>query len=526
MQNNHFLNSFLGGLFIRLFKSDAIWIVRLPNVLIFPVFFWSIVAFRKHFSFRSNYYYFLISLTCIVYVLDFFSLARGYGISWAFLTLALFQSFNFLQKITYRRAVFILLSWLLCISANLSYLTVATFGLGYLILLSIKNKQWGPTIILLSGFLPIYYFVKYAFYLKSIDKLYLGEATNFIATSIHSLSNSVFGNENVNLAIIAIPVFLTLLIILIRFAIKKRTVFQENFLFQIFLCASVLSILVQNYFLGVNFPEGRAAAHLIFFFFGSIAFTMEIIRNKSITKFLIVIPLVFFISQINLSHTREYYYEHFDEELLSKIPLMTKGIPTSTCGRFWEMDNELAKLKKYPARVFQDIRGQKKVFQDYLIQFDNIADERPELSKLYEPVYTDPISKLTLFKRIEFLERKKIYENEVEIEGNHLYFDIIKDYRSVPCFIRCTGKLENASIYDDYSIIFVAEDTLNREKHSYGGLNPSTSTSLNDDGSVSFDFTYTVNDYEDADVIDSYLWNRKNKHLKGKIKVELFLIEL
>ena len=37
--NNHFLNSLLGGLFIRLFKSDSMWVVRLPNILSFPLFF-------------------------------------------------------------------------------------------------------------------------------------------------------------------------------------------------------------------------------------------------------------------------------------------------------------------------------------------------------------------------------------------------------------------------------------------------------------------------------------------------------
>lgn len=524
--NNHFLNSFLGGFFIRLFQSDAIWVVRLANVLSFPLFFWSIVTLKKYFTSKSNYYFLLLSIACTAYFLDFFSLARGYGISWAFLLFALSQSFAYLKSPNNLRAIAILISWILCTYANLSYLVVAIFGIAYLALFALKKGNYLITFIFLLSFFPFYYFIQYALNLQSIDKLYLGDSKGFVDTTIHSLSNFIFGYENSFIDIIILCAFIFILTITFIKLIKTKSIFQPNSLFQLFLFISVLAIITQHYLLEINFPTGRAAVHLAFFFLGSMAFSFDYLKLKSVGWVLSIASLILFISQINFTHTRGYFYEHFDERLLSKIPLITNGIPSSTGGRFWQMDNELAKVKGYPIRVFQDIRSQKRLLQDYLVQLADIKEERPEVQELYEEVYVDPISKLTLFKRKQLLNREKILENEIELNGDQTYFSLIKKHPSIPCFIRCKGRFESASISDIASIVFVAENSQTREIHSYGGLNPVTSTSINADKSISFDFTYTINNYEETDQISVYVWNRGKKHLKGNVKVELYEIEL
>ena len=83
--NNHFLNSLLGGLFIRLFNSDNLLIVRLPNLLAFPLYFWSAFSFRIYITRKINFYLLLILLTFSTFIIEFFGIARGYGISMALL---------------------------------------------------------------------------------------------------------------------------------------------------------------------------------------------------------------------------------------------------------------------------------------------------------------------------------------------------------------------------------------------------------------------------------------------------------
>lgn len=82
--NNHFLTSFLAGLFVRLFDSESMFIMRLGSVLAFPIYFWSIYRLKPLFRQKWNFYGLLIGLVCATFLIEFFSLARGYGLSLAF----------------------------------------------------------------------------------------------------------------------------------------------------------------------------------------------------------------------------------------------------------------------------------------------------------------------------------------------------------------------------------------------------------------------------------------------------------
>lgn len=87
--NNHILNTLLTKLCIQLFGKEQ-WAVRLPNLLSFILF--GIGAFRiiKQ-NIKSNSVYFMAAAVLFVnpYLLDFFGLSRGYGLSSALLTLSL-----------------------------------------------------------------------------------------------------------------------------------------------------------------------------------------------------------------------------------------------------------------------------------------------------------------------------------------------------------------------------------------------------------------------------------------------------
>ena len=101
--NNHFLNSLIGGLLIRITGSDADWVIRLASVMAFPIYFWSVYAFRKFFQNKSSFYLFLTVFYGTMFLLDYFNLARGYGLSLAFLMLALQQSFDYIYEPTNKK---------------------------------------------------------------------------------------------------------------------------------------------------------------------------------------------------------------------------------------------------------------------------------------------------------------------------------------------------------------------------------------------------------------------------------------
>ena len=283
--NNHFLNSLLGGFFVRLFQSDAIWVCRLPNLLIFPLFYWSIVGFKRFIQKPSSYVLFLIGLSCSVFILDFFSLARGYGLAWAFFMAALLMTSNYFERKRCKDLLFASLFWLLAVYSNFSILSIASIGLLLLSFTAFKQKIKKQRLIVVLSFIPIALAFYYALHLQKVGKLYLGSNENFIETTVQSLTDLMFSIENAVINVILIAIISVVLIQLSIHLYKKKEVLNAQNTFSIFLFLAVLAILFQNRLLDINFPENRAAAYLIFLFYGSIAFFFRSITAKMVVLY-------------------------------------------------------------------------------------------------------------------------------------------------------------------------------------------------------------------------------------------------
>jgi hypothetical protein len=89
--NNHILNTLLAKLCIALFGQE-LWVARLPNVLFFWVYFYPAYQIAKYLGQNKPLLFFagLVLLLGNPFLLDFFSLGRGYGISNALLLLTVF----------------------------------------------------------------------------------------------------------------------------------------------------------------------------------------------------------------------------------------------------------------------------------------------------------------------------------------------------------------------------------------------------------------------------------------------------
>jgi hypothetical protein len=93
--NNHWLNTILMKC-CSLILGYSEWSLRLPNVLAFGLYAYSIIKILQ----LSKLHYLTIWLAILVFflnpfLLDFFALARGYGLGMGFLTFALYQGFRF-----------------------------------------------------------------------------------------------------------------------------------------------------------------------------------------------------------------------------------------------------------------------------------------------------------------------------------------------------------------------------------------------------------------------------------------------
>jgi len=149
--NNHFLNTLLAKIAWTLGGSSE-FVLRVPNLL--GYFIYLLFSFRILDRFVKNKVivicgYLLLNLN--PYVLDFFSLCRGYGLSLGFLMAALFFFFSFLDTMTrspkegYRDLSRSLAAASLAVLSNFSllnvYLSLIVLAGGFMIFLNFKDRR-------------------------------------------------------------------------------------------------------------------------------------------------------------------------------------------------------------------------------------------------------------------------------------------------------------------------------------------------------------------------------------------------
>jgi len=149
--NNHFLNTLLAKFFTVLGGNHE-WVLRIPNLLGYAIYL--LFSFLLLDRFIKNKYivvcgYFLLNAN--PYVLDFFALCRGYGLSIGFLMPALFFFVSFLDRTIRfrpgggRHLQFSLIAAALAVLSYFGllnvYLSLVAFALVFLVVMNIRSRR-------------------------------------------------------------------------------------------------------------------------------------------------------------------------------------------------------------------------------------------------------------------------------------------------------------------------------------------------------------------------------------------------
>jgi hypothetical protein len=148
--NNHFLNSLLAKISSTLGGTSE-FVLRLPNLLAYVAYlFFAFLILNRFVKTKLIVLcgYLLLSLN--PYVLDYFSLCRGYGLSLGFLMASLFFLFSFLNGTTeprpnrHRHLRYSLMAAALAVLSNFSllnvYLSLVAFIFGYFVFLNRRDR--------------------------------------------------------------------------------------------------------------------------------------------------------------------------------------------------------------------------------------------------------------------------------------------------------------------------------------------------------------------------------------------------
>ncbi|MCH2231977.1 MAG: hypothetical protein MK105_16695 [Crocinitomicaceae bacterium] len=344
-QNNHILNSILTKVSINIFDIH-LWSIRLPNILFFLIFavgVWRIV--KLIFGFSS---FFIIPATAIFianpYILDFFSLCRGYGMSLALSTLSISFLLAFFERKNLNFAHLALIFACLASYANFTlvyflFSVLSIIPLGFII----YRRQFGSRLIkflIIQSIIIIGYgalvFIPLNIILSTNQMIYW-ESDGFIEnTLLPLLSNSLSGSKTlflqssiaVAVGVIAIITFsITYILIKISKSSNHEALFQNPiFASTILLISTILINLFHCYVLDAPFLNGRLAIFYHPLFIVVFLSTIRLISLKeyySLKTFssgiILVLTIMHFTQVWRKDIFREWYYDATTYKVLNHL---------------------------------------------------------------------------------------------------------------------------------------------------------------------------------------------------------------
>ena len=251
--------------------------LRLPNVLAHAgyLFFTALLALRYRNIILVLSAFLLLNVN--PFILDFFSVARGYGISLCFLAGSLYYLSKALSSEVFEMR-YVLLSLLLAIPGILANLTLLNYLLALtgILLLTVAyrtsplpgkllRKRCLP-VLLITG-LTLIFFIPVVMKLKASGTLFYGGETGFWPDTVTSLIMTTFRKGEVHdIASVSIICVLSIAAIICLYRLVRKRTDKEHMM----LSASLLLILVcamgsilQNYLLGTKFLLDRTAIFFI-----------------------------------------------------------------------------------------------------------------------------------------------------------------------------------------------------------------------------------------------------------------------
>lgn len=437
--NNHLLNSFLEYLSFRLFGNSEI-ALRLPNVLSFWIY--AYFACRISFALKEKWIrsILLIALLTSTSLVEFFSLARGYGLSMAFFMAMIYYAGIFLSGLRVSDQLKLWLFGLLAILSNLALLN--SFLLLILLVFLAVFIRGGNVRSKLFNLLPLVLFAVpffimasiYAFDLKEHGALYLGSLAGFTELTVYSLLRMEFGIQNYSLAYI-----LGLLILFFNAALLwlKRENYEELFshsgLVVFLLLGNVVGAMLLAGFFEVNYPEDRAAMYFIPLSILSVALLSDCLSTKrKLAAGLVILLLIFplnLLFNLTISSLSIWKGETIEDEMFLTLldsPKNPQG-PTSVGGySIFQANFAYQNLNHGSDYSWMSTTAYPNFTVDY-----NIArpKELDSLSSKYELIYHQDYNGLSLLKRKTFMERQLLLDTHVHAfaeEYSGEYFDLFR----------------------------------------------------------------------------------------------------
>ena len=304
---NHFLSSAIGIIAYGTWGLSLLG-SRIGSVIAFILFAWAIHGLGGHFHDRVTRWIAQVALLMCPFLLDFFSLFRGYGLAMAFWSIAIDGLIRFSRSRRPIHLVQLLGALFLADMAVLSLVPLWALVVAAIGVIEIHRWRKHGTIFprqiagiwALLGVLPLLLGLLLAWELRRRGALYHGSTEGFIDVTMRSLSKYVLGSDHIVVIVSTLAILGAALVLLV----KQRDPFPARLIAGLLL-SDVIMRIGMALILNVNYPEDRAALHMVPLVILFVAFSAD--RYEGKWKWVLIVPLLFLplrtVVTANFDHT-------------------------------------------------------------------------------------------------------------------------------------------------------------------------------------------------------------------------------
>lgn len=536
--NNHYLNSLLSIGSIKLFGLSA-FSFRLPNVLAFVLFYFSSFKIASFFDEKWKFWVSLIALNSIYPLIEFFSLARGYGLSFALLLFGIYQTMAYFDDKKNLRAWLILITIIVTLTAQLSLL-FAGAALLFLVSYNFIKYNWKKSKIsaLIYSIISLLVLLFFTLHIKELQDggfLYFGERDDFPLENIISLNDLLFRSTSKGMYYLTLSGFL-LVFILSTVLIFKKKVFvfsDKKMVFPLVLWSSIIGTLMAVFLLDGTGPLARTGLYLYLLLIGSLLFFGSMNRwlNYGFSTLLVAASLCLF-SQMNFEQVNYWANQKVHPKIYKIIAETTNE--RMSIGSSIYIDRNIEMEMNHFLRISKSVEIIENNISDYsllLLTPGDVLRFKDEL-KYYQALYSDKTG-VSLYKTKSWLPMPILLESiDIEVENSNQEFIGITSYliqsteTSKRAFVlsgemQCTKSMKTAS----FNLVIQFFDTDGTAIS--GRYHPVNRMSQGWNKSKAFSFRLTVSEIPDsAEEMRIYLYNPLKLsfdkiNIKGKLE-ELF----
>lgn len=429
--NGHFLTSATSWICFKLVGSSP-QALRIPCVVAFAVMCFGVFKMNKLFTGLFTKIIFSSAFILSFNFISFYSLCRGYGLSMAFLMVALYYFFVYLRYGAFTHFWKFIVCSQLALSANLTLVFVLAITTTLVVIMQVRNKYFlnlKNIAILIAHTALIFFWVKYAFYLKESGALYYGDGESYWKVTFESLIETIF-IKNAVINTIVLILFAVMLLYWIFRLIKERTAFLFETFFSVSfftLCSLIVVFYLLKRFLGVNYPEDRTGLFFYVFFVTSLAFMINDLKRPLQIAFLAV-PAVFlahFAAHVNFRVHPWRIYETMPAEFYSILKSEQEKTPYRITIGGHRVREFFYAFLNYKSSIKLNHMTAPEALQmncDYALAYKM---DKPWYDKYYTEIASENDWDFRLLKRRIPIQRQVLYstKNIPEFTGNSEYYN-------------------------------------------------------------------------------------------------------